>query len=132
MRRTFKQSILGRRISKADALKDLGDPDTWRNEAEDLAKEFQAKPYGPSRVVELQTYGLPVRIVKALERVRIRPAQTRRMTDSTLRKVAGIGKASLRQLRRKVGRLSAKKKKTKGGKINRISTRNLSKSKRQR
>jgi DNA-directed RNA polymerase alpha subunit len=113
MRRTFKQSILGRKISRAEALRDLGDPTTWQKETDALTKEFQASPYRESRIVDLQTYGLPVRVITALGKVHINPAQTRRMADNTLRKVAGIGEASLRQIRRKVGRLSPSKKKSK-------------------
>jgi hypothetical protein len=36
--------FIGRRISKKDALKGLGDPNTWKTDAEEVYREFRKKP----------------------------------------------------------------------------------------
>lgn len=39
-----KQSIQGRRITRREAYKGLGDPKAWKKEVEALDREFKAKP----------------------------------------------------------------------------------------
>ena len=113
MRQTLKRSILGRRISKAQALKGLGDPKTWAQENAALYAEFHSRVQTTSKVVSLNAAGISSRIFNALSKVGISPPQARKMPDVTLRKVAGIGKASLKEIRQKLGRSSGKRSKAK-------------------
>jgi hypothetical protein len=49
MKQTVKQSITGRKISKADALKDLGDPAVWQTEHDALMHEYHRRPDIPAK-----------------------------------------------------------------------------------
>jgi len=113
MGRTFKRSILGRGISKAEALKGLGNPKTWEQENAALQQEFRSLVQTASKIVNLNTFGFSSRILKALSKVGISPPETRKMPDVSLRKVAGIGEASLKEIRRKLGQSSGKRSKAK-------------------
>ena len=114
MSRTLKQSVFGRKISKAEALRGLGDPKTWRKESEALDQEFRARRVEITpKIIKLNTFGFSPRVLKALSKVGINPSHARNLPDLALRKVAGIGEASLKEIRRKLGRSSGKKKKRK-------------------
>ena len=43
MKRT-KESIAGRRVTREEALKDLGDPKTWAKHSANTYAKFRAKP----------------------------------------------------------------------------------------
>jgi DNA-directed RNA polymerase alpha subunit len=104
MKPTVKESILGRKITRAEALEGLGDPATWEAEDKALEHDFHARPINIE--TRGKTYKLRPRIVHALRDAGISLAQTRSMSDMMLRKVAGIGNSSLNEIRKKVGKQS--------------------------
>jgi len=104
MTRKRRNGISGRKVTRTQALKGLGDPASWKAEATALEGKFRAKP--TSGAPKIRTFELSPRILRSLNRIKVLPDQTRLMTDDTLLKVAGIGTRSLSEIRNKVGKNS--------------------------
>src|SRR5438046_644331 len=97
MTRKKRTEISGRKVTRTQALKGLGDPACWKAEAVALERKFRAKP--ASGAPKIRTFELSPRILSSLNRVKVLPDQTPLMTDDTLLKVAGIGTRSLSEIR---------------------------------
>ena len=103
MKPTYKQTILGRKITKAQALEGLGDPDKWEEEVKSLEAQFHVRRVITARSQDT-SFNLSKGVVVALRTAGIRPVQTRNLTDNQLRKVAGIGPSRIKEIRKRVGR----------------------------